>query len=442
MTEAKLVCSPYVNIIEHKKKKIAFHALKGNPIEIDDNVEQLLLELRNSISLKQLLCKSEDYLSALKELSDIGFILTFGDQKKEYYQWREQLFSKSAADQVFSGGIIFLLTTHCNLNCSYCICSESLKKKQNMTSKTAHAILEWYLPYLSKLENAINPLFIFTGGEPVIQISLLQEIIEFIESRISYLRPHYRVISNGTLFTRQIVDYFEHHNVDLIVSIDGDQETHNFQRPFADGKPTWTKIWDGISLFSRKYRNNNLSISTVYKEEIPYEDEGVLLKKMMECGIYFWTLNINNLVVLKNPEVTARRIIALRQIAQEKYGILVSGRWATPAANMRAGNRFNAICSASVRNRIFFQPDGSITFCDYDPRIIGNINEIGTYIDKVNREKERYFFGNWKGCENCMLSGFCSPCVLEEEVLHSENPDFQKQKCLFLKECAKLLLFE
>jgi sulfatase maturation enzyme AslB (radical SAM superfamily) len=311
-----------------------------------------------------------------------------------------------------------------------------------MTPETAHAILDWYLPYINDINDVKNPLFIFTGGEPLLQISLIKKITEVIDSKIPHLRPLYRLISNGTLLTGQIAQYLEDHNVDMIISIDGDKSAHDNNRPFANGGSTWETIWDRINLLSLKYRENNLSVSSVYEETLSLKNWDVLLKKLNEHNIFFWTLNINNLTILENPEETAGKIIELRNYAKSKYNIVVSGKWATPAANIRAGNRYNAICSAAGRNRIFFQPDGSVTFCDYDPRKLSSVVKIEDYINLVNENKEQYYFGNWNRCSDCMLAGFCSPCVLEEEVLHCGNSHFQELKCRFIHECTKLLMFE
>ncbi len=440
--EESLVRSRYLNIIKHEKRKIAFHSLVGNPVFIDDDVGRLLEELQNPFTPEDLRGRSDDFISAIKDLRGLGFLLPEKDLPQEYQRWKEKLHREHAAEPLFSGGIVFLLTTRCNLNCNYCICAHSLKGKVDMTTRTARKILDWYLPYLLRQDRSARPYFIFTGGEPLLQISLLREITDHIESSLPQDQPRFRVISNGTLITRQISEYFEKHEVDLIISADVNEATHNRHRPYINGAASWKKIWDAIALFSKSYRATHLSISSVYHGDHSFESGEQLLEKMAEHGIYYHTLNVDNLAVLKDPEETAGRIISLRKAASEKYDIVVSGRWAVPAATLRSGKKFSSTCSASGRSRIFFQPDGSVTFCDYDHRKLGSIEEIEAYFNRADKERKRYFLGNWKECEECMLAGFCSPCVLEKEVLHPVDPDFQRKKCLFVKECTRLLMFE
>lgn len=440
--EENLVRSRYLNIIGHEKGQIAFHALTGNPVFIDDDVVRLLEELQNPFPPDTLRGRSEDFISAIKDLRELGFIMPEKDILPEYQRWKEQLHLEHAAEPLFTGGIVFLLTTRCNLNCSYCICAHSLKGKVEMTIHTARKILDWYLPYLLRQDRSARPYFIFTGGEPLLQISLLREITDRIESSLPQDQPRFRVISNGTLITRQISEYFEKHEVDLIISADVNEATHNLHRPYINGSASWKKIWDAIAIFSKSYRATHLSISSVYNGDPSFESGEQLLEKMAEYGLFYHTLNVDNLAVLKDPEETAGKIISLRKAAREKYDIVVSGRWAVPAAILRSGKKVASTCSASGRSRIFFQPDGSVTFCDYDHRKLGSIDEIETYLSRVSMERKRYFLGNRRECEECMLAGFCAPCVLEQEVLHPVDPDFQRKKCLFIKECTRLLMFE
>ncbi|MCP4654542.1 MAG: SPASM domain-containing protein, partial [bacterium] len=58
------------------------------------------------------------------------------------------------------------------------------------------------------------------------------------------------VVTNGTKITPTLIECFKKHDCHVNVSMDGDRETHNRQRPFGSGKPSYDALLDGIRQLS------------------------------------------------------------------------------------------------------------------------------------------------------------------------------------------------
>ncbi len=131
-------------------------------------------------------------------------------------------------------------TYQCNLNCSYC----SSKKILNRNSKATELFIERLVNYLRQYiydENVV----VFFGGEPLIDIKSISEII----SRTKNIKCKYRIYTNGTLISDIPNDFFIPFEV-IFVSLDGDKQAHDKYR----GRGTYDKIIKNIQKRKRTLR--------------------------------------------------------------------------------------------------------------------------------------------------------------------------------------------
>ena len=100
--------------------------------------------------------------------------------------------------------IMLKLGGDCNLNCPHCHCSIP---EFEFNPK----ILDWIG---SEPISRIN----FNGGEPLLYFPTIQRIIEALGDGYDY-----KFVTNGTLLTTRIIEYCNDHNVNIIVSYDGEK---------------------------------------------------------------------------------------------------------------------------------------------------------------------------------------------------------------------------
>ncbi len=132
----------------------------------------------------------------------------------------------------------FHLTHHCNLRCTYCYTGEKLPVA--MTYKTIDDSIAFIENELKTLET--NRLHItFFGGEPLIEKEKIFYIIgEF--SKKENIDVSYRMSTNGTLLSEDLIKQLYDNNVFVSLSVDGHPDIHDTHRVDAGGKPTSHKV--------------------------------------------------------------------------------------------------------------------------------------------------------------------------------------------------------
>jgi putative peptide-modifying radical SAM enzyme len=109
-----------------------------------------------------------------------------------------------------------------------------------------------------------NPVIIFYGGEPLLQINKLKEIMDSID-------VPYRMQTNGKLLDRIPMNCLN--RIDkILVSIDGDKEKTDYNR----GRGTYTLIMKNISLIKEKGYKGEIIARMTLSEESPDIYEQVL----------------------------------------------------------------------------------------------------------------------------------------------------------------------
>jgi uncharacterized protein len=104
----------------------------------------------------------------------------------------------------------------CNLNCSYCSQAES----RSLSKDDSLGDVESFIASLRREELSIksNGRIEFWGGEPLVYIKTLRKLVP--ELRKLYPTQEFHMISNGTLLTKEIVDWLVENKVSFIISHD------------------------------------------------------------------------------------------------------------------------------------------------------------------------------------------------------------------------------
>ncbi len=115
--------------------------------------------------------------------------------------------------------LVVLLTSRCNLHCSYCYlnCTE---KGEDLTLKTLHLLI-------NRLETPPREI-VLSGGEPTLIPDLLKAAIKLLREK--FPRSLLSLQTNGTLLDRALVSFCREMKVGLGLSIDGPPEINDLSR--------------------------------------------------------------------------------------------------------------------------------------------------------------------------------------------------------------------
>lgn len=135
----------------------------------------------------------------------------------------------------------------CNLRCDYCYAShgEYRGKSVGQELMKSEVALRAVDSVLSKSAGTAGKRFVdFFGGEPLLNFSVLQDVVQHVERHqpASTSPVVFSVNTNGIPITPRIATFLAEHDVAIHVSVDGDRRLHDTHRRFPDGRGSFETI--------------------------------------------------------------------------------------------------------------------------------------------------------------------------------------------------------
>jgi len=197
--------------------------------------------------------------------------------------------------------VTFMVTEDCQLRCGYCyiVGKNKLKKMPFAVAKTAvDYILRNRTLFWEK-----SVIWDFIGGEPLLEIDLIDRISDYIKRQM-YELDHpwfnsyrFSFSTNGLLYGSAKVQRFIRKNarhLSISISIDGIRQKHDAQRVFPDGSGSYEAVIKNVPLWLRQFPNASTK-ATVAHADLP------LLK---ESVVHLWQLGLKNVTInLVNEDV-------------------------------------------------------------------------------------------------------------------------------------------
>ena len=161
-----------------------------------------------------------------------------------------------------------VLTTACNLNCSYC-----------HQRKHAPATIRW-----AELRDGIDMLLVskaekkrmaFTGGEPLLAWPLIQRAVDYVLHAASGGRGFgFSLMSNGLLLDRTKLNFLVKHGIALQLSLDGIRQVQELRAPGTFDRVDQLLI--EMKRNCRSWMRKNLSIGVVLSSAgLPFLSQSV-----------------------------------------------------------------------------------------------------------------------------------------------------------------------
>lgn len=140
--------------------------------------------------------------------------------------------------------ITFIVTKDCQLACKYCYLVGK-NDKERMSWETARKAIDYILNHEYDFAEE-SVIWDFIGGEPFIEIDLIDRICDYIKKEM-YVRNHhwfnsyrFSVSTNGINYGSEKVQSFIKKNINHLsigISIDGTKRKHDLNRIWKDSFP-------------------------------------------------------------------------------------------------------------------------------------------------------------------------------------------------------------
>lgn len=208
------------------------------------------------------------------------------DIKKRSKDW------KSGASKT----ITFIVTKDCQLACKYCYLVGK-NSKERMPFEVAKKAIDYILNHENEmLEESV--VFDFIGGEPFLEIELIDKVCDYIKTEMFRLNHHwfnsfrFSFSTNGINYHEKKIQDFINKNrnhLSIGITIDGTQMKHDLNRVYKiSSKGSYQDVVKNIPLWLQQFPNAATKV-TISSPDIPYISESVI--HLYSLGIH--EVNIN-----------------------------------------------------------------------------------------------------------------------------------------------------
>ena len=155
--------------------------------------------------------------------------------------------------------LVFEVTDACNLRCRYCVFGEMYsefdqRKCQNLSFGDAKVVIDYLAGLWINNPSAAPQSSLevsFYGGEPLMNVPLIQKIINYIRTLQIPKKIRYSLTSNCVLLNRYM-DFLAENDFFLLISLDGDCQSDAY-RVFHDGSSSFDRVFSNIKLLQSRY---------------------------------------------------------------------------------------------------------------------------------------------------------------------------------------------
>lgn len=161
----------------------------------------------------------------------------------------------------------------CNLKCSYCHFQNEDNGKlsglsQEFESNEMIAIADNIYCYVLENDVPVFKIGIVGAGETLLQFEKIRTLINHVKEK-QYSRLQFYTITNGTVFKKDMLDFFFENQsiINLNISLDGYEELHNI------GRERFKDVFKGIGKYEIKFNQKPPINCTVHQETIKHRDE-------------------------------------------------------------------------------------------------------------------------------------------------------------------------
>lgn len=157
--------------------------------------------------------------------------------------------------------LLLEMTQVCNLRCLYCCYGEHYPSTRNhgntrMSFEVARKAVDLYMSHFIEIRHinpVRNPVISFYGGEPLVNFSLIKEVIAYVKTTYPQYVPDYNITTNGLLLSDEVADILVENKFSIIVSLDGDKENHDRNRRKIDGQGSFDEVFGNIARFKKNH---------------------------------------------------------------------------------------------------------------------------------------------------------------------------------------------
>ncbi len=197
-------------------------------------IKMNLDETINILKDKYDVLEIEEAYKEIDKLKNEGFLFT----DDLYVDITKQLDKQSVVK-----ALCLHIAHDCNLRCSYCFGATGSYKGDRafMSIETGMKAIDFVIERSGKRKNIEIDFF---GGEPLMNFDTVKRIVDYANKKGEEKGKNFRytITTNGLLLSKEIMKYINENMSNVVLSIDGREETNDNMRKRVDGRGCYKDI--------------------------------------------------------------------------------------------------------------------------------------------------------------------------------------------------------
>ena len=189
------------------------------------------------------------------------------------------------------------VTESCNLACKYCfVYQHPLEMSFDIAKKSVDYLISNIEKKNKKFNKQHKGTINFFGGEPTLKwTDIIVPLVNYVKE--NNFPIHFSMTSNGTFLTEEKVIFLKENNIGLLLSMDGDEETQNHNRPCHNSNVNSFDLIEPNIKYILKYLPNTMmratisedSVQNIYKNYLFAKNKGFKSLFMLPNGREDWS---------------------------------------------------------------------------------------------------------------------------------------------------------
>jgi len=413
----KLYQFPQWKLVEFSKKYLIIFPETAKWIVLDNKAQVNFFINLNNQSLKKALAIStnvpkEDYENVITQI-----------------EARNVLDTEVVSSNKGEKSMHFYLTNACNLRCPHCYMFAGIKHHDELTYKSIITILKAFKQNKGKRVN-------FSGGE----IGLRSDLVDIVRYS-KHLGLNNNLLTNGTLWTKELISDISPFVDSVQISIDGYSETTN---ALIRGKGNFMRALECAETFIRFKVDTTIAVTPLWNKNLKTEIKHYLdfakelSAKYSDCDLFH---------IRFSAEMLDGRKVKLTDKERKEYNETMLSLFSSyhetdmslyPFVMQR---RSNIILDNCLYGELAVSSNGDAYCCSR----IGDVSKIGNFktdnIEIIFKALEKASFlsniNNLKPCCSCELKYICGggcridyfKTLVKNNPLSLESYDIPPRKC-------------
>ena len=200
-------------------------------LKAPETAEALKKELGEKYSETDLI----DILEAVTELTEQGRLFT-----RDIY---ESFIDVVKQRKTVVKALCLHIAHDCNLACKYCFAEEGEYhgRRALMSYEVGKKALDFLIANSGTRRNLEVDFF---GGEPLMNWQVVKDLVAYGREQEKIHNKNFRftLTTNGVLLNDEVMEFCNREMANVVLSIDGIKEVHDYMRPFRKGKGSYDLI--------------------------------------------------------------------------------------------------------------------------------------------------------------------------------------------------------